>query len=171
MMRYSILKRNQTKTMRGVASVEFTILMAFLYIPLVMGTVEIARVFYQYNTLTKSVRESVKYVSLTSVTQLGYNTEVRYAKCLAAFGNIGCTGSPLVPFLNLNPAATPAERFAYIDPIIRIDTTNAGSPGTVAIKLVTVTVTGYQLGYVSNFFTGGFKAFNDISATMRQATT
>lgn len=157
MMRYSILKRNQTKTMRGVASVEFTILMAFLYIPLVLGTVEIARVFYQYNTLTKAVRESVKYISLTSVTQLGYNTEVGYAKCLAAFGNIGCTGSPIVPGLTIAK--------------ITIATTNAGSPGTVAIKLVTVTATGYQLGYVSSFFGGGSKAFNDISATMRQATT
>ena len=157
MMRYSILKRNHTKTMRGVASVEFTILMAFLYIPLVMGTVEIARVFYQYNTLTKAVRESVKYISLTSVTQLGYNTEVGYAKCLAAFGNIRCTGNPIVPGL------TTAK--------ITIATTDAGSAGTVAIKLVKVTVAGYQLGYVSNFFSGGFKAFNDISATMRQKTT
>ena len=163
MMRNTILKRNQIKTMRGVASVEFTILMAFLYIPLVLGTVEIARVFYQYNTLTKAVRESVKYISLTSVTQLGYNTEVGYAKCLAAFGNISCTGSPLVPFPNLTLEKILAK--------ITIVTTNAGSPGTVAIKLVTVTITGYQLGYVSNFFGSGPKAFNDISATMRQATT
>ena len=143
--------------MRGVASVEFTILMAFLYIPLVMGTVEIARIFYQYNTLTKAVRESVKYISLTSETLPTYATEVANAKCLAAFGNIGCTGSPIVPLL------TTAK--------ITIVTTNAGSPGTVAIKLVKVTATGYQLGYVSSFFGGGSKAFNDISATMRQATT
>ena len=157
MMRFPILKYGQSKTMRGVASVEFTILMAFLYIPLVLGTVEIARVFYQYNTLAKSVRESVKYISLSSATAPGYNTEVGYAKCLAAFGNIGCTGYPIVPSL------TTAK--------ITIATTDAGSAGTVAIKLVTVTVTGYQLGYVSNFFSGGSKAFNDISATMRQKTT
>lgn len=143
--------------MRGVASVEFTILMAFLYMPLVLGTVEIARIFYQYNTLAKSVRQSVKYISRTSVTAPTYNTEVGYAKCFAAFGNTGCTGSPIVPGL------TTAK--------ITIVTTNAGSIGTVVIKLVTVTVTGYQLDYVSNFFSGGSKAFNDISATMRQATT
>lgn len=157
MMRFPILKCGQSKTMRGVASVEFTILMAFLYIPLVLGTVEIARVFYQYNTLAKSVREGVKYISLSSATAPDYNTEVGYAKCLAAFGNIGCTGSPIVPGL------TTAK--------IIITTTDAGSPGTVAIKLVKVTVAGYQLGYVSNFFSGGSKAFNDISATMRQKTT
>ena len=168
MMRYPILKRNQIKTMRGVASVEFTILMAFLYIPLIMGTVEIARIFYQYNTLTKAVRESVKYISLYSPTiEPGYaippvngsltDTQIYKAKCLAAFGNIGCTGNPIVPSL------TTAK--------ITIATSNAGSAGTVAIKLVTVTVTGYQLGYVSNFFGSGPKAFNDISATMRQATT
>ena len=157
MMRFPILKYGQSKTMRGVASVEFTILMAFLYIPLVLGTVEIARVFYQYNTLTKSVRESVKYISLTSATLPSYATQVANAKCLAVFGNIGCTGNPIVPSL------TTAK--------ISIATTDAGSPGTVAIKLVTVTVAGYQLGYVSNFFSGGSKVFNDISATMRQKTT
>ena len=48
---------------------------------------------------------------------------------------------------------------------------SAGSAGTVVIKLISVTATGYQLGYVTNYFSGGFKAFNDISATMRQATT
>ena len=157
MMRLSILKRKQLKTMRGVVSVEFTILMAFLYIPLVLGTVEIGRVLFEYNNLVKSVRNSAKYISLTSATLPTYATEVANARCLAAFGNIGCTGSPIVPGL------TTAK--------ITIVTTNAGSPGTVAIKLVTVTATGYQLGYVSNFFAGGFKAFNDISATMRQATT
>ena len=157
MMRYPILKSNQSKTMRGVASVEFTILMAFLYIPLVLGTVEIARVFYQYNTLTKSVRQSARYISLYSATLPSYATEVDKAQKLAVFGNVGGTGSPIVPGL------TTAR--------ITIATSNAGSAGTVAIKLVTVTATGYQLGYVSNFFAGGFKAFNDISATMRQATT
>lgn len=157
MMRLSILKRKQLKTMRGVVSVEFTILMAFLYIPLVLGTVEIGRVLFEYNNLVKSVRNSAKYISLTSVTALGYNTEVGYAKCLAAFGNIGCTGNPIVPGLTIAK--------------ISIATSNAGSAGTVAIKLVTVTVAGYQLGYVSNFFSGGSKVFNDISATMRQKTT
>lgn len=157
MMCLPILQHKYSKAMRGVASVEFTILMAFLYIPLLLGTVEIARVFYQYNTLAKSVREGAKYISLTSATAPDYNIEVGYAKCLAAFGNIGCTGSPIVPLL------TTAK--------ITITTSNAGSPGTVAIKLVTVTVAGYQLGYVSNFFSGGSKAFNDISATMRQKTT
>ena len=139
-----------------------------------MGTVEIARIFYQYNTLTKAVRESVKYISLYSPTiEPGYaippvngsltDTQIYKAKCLAAFGNIGCTGKPIVPFPKLTLDKILAK--------ITIVTTNAGSPGTVAIKLVTVTVTGYQLDYVSNFFGSGPKAFNDISATMRQATT
>ena len=152
-----MLKRNQSKVMRGLASVEFTILMSFVYIPLILGTVEIARVFYQYNTLTKSVRQSARYISLYSATSPSYATEKDNALNLAVFGNIGGTGTPIVPGL------TTAK--------ITVVTTNEGSPGTVAIKLVTVTATGYQLGYVSNFFVGGFKAFNDISATMRQATT
>lgn len=145
------------KTARGLAALEFTILMAFLFSPLVLGTIEIARVLFEYNTVVKSVRNSAKYISVTSATLPSYSTQVANAKCLAVFGNVACTGSPVVPGL------TTAR--------ISIATTSVGSAGTVAIKLVTVTATGYQLSFVSSFFVGGNKAFNDISVTMRQATT
>ncbi|HYN54195.1 MAG TPA: TadE family protein [Methylotenera sp.] len=150
--------------MRGVAAVEFTILMAFLYAPLVLGTVEIGRVLFQYNTLVKSVRDSARYISLYSATGPNYAMQVTIAKCMAAFGNTGCTGNPIVSGLTTgnilignDGSGTPID---------------AGSAGTVALKLITVRVSGYQLSYITNIFiSGGFKAFNDISATMRQATT
>ena len=158
MMRLPILKRNYSKALLGIVSVEFTILMAFVYVPFVLGTIEIGRVLYQYNTLTKSLRESAKYISLNSATLPTYAAQVTIAKNLAVFGNIGGTGSPIVPGL------TTAK--------ITIATSNAGSAGTVAIKLVKVTATGYQLGYITSFVSGGGAlTFNDISVTMRQATT
>lgn len=158
MMRLSNFRPYQSKAMRGVAAVEFTILMAFLYAPLVLGTVEIGRVLFQYNTLVKSVRDSARYISLYSATGPGYATQETNAKCLTVYGNTGCTGNPVVPGL------TTAR--------ISIVTSNAGGSGTVAIKLVKVTATGYQLGYITRIFVnGGSKTFNDISATMRQATT
>ena len=164
MMRAFTFKRYQSKTMRGVAAVEFTILMAFLYAPLVLGTVEIGRVLFQYNTLVKSVRDSARYISLYSATAPNYAAQVTIAKCMAAFGNTGCTGNPIAPGL------TAAEVFIGTDgsgtPL------DAGSAGTVALKLITVRVSGYQLGYITKIIVnGGSKTFNDISATMRQATT
>ena len=152
-----VQKCKQAKAVRGVAAVEFTILMAFMFSPLVLGTIEIARVLFEYNSVVKSVRNSAKYISVTSATLPSYATQVANAKCLAVFGNIACTGSPVVPGLTMDR--------------ISIATSNAGSAGTVVIKLVTVTASGYQLGYVSSFFSGGTKAFNNISVTMRQATT
>lgn len=163
MMQAFISKKLRTKTMRGVAAVEFTILMAFLFAPLVLGTIEISRVLFQYNTLAKSVRDSARYISLYSATGPTYATQVTIARCIAAFGNTGCTGNPIVPGLTsakisigINNSGVPQT---------------AGSVGTVVIRLITVTASGYQLGYVTNYFGGGFKAFNDISVTMRQATT
>ena len=75
-----------------------------------------------------------------------------------------CTGNPIAPGL------TAAKVFIGTDgsgtPL------NAGSAGTVVLKLITVRVSGYQLSYITKIFVkGGSKAFNDISVTMRQATT
>lgn len=163
MMRPTLLKYYRSKSMRGVAAVEFTILMAFLFAPLVLGTVEIGRVLFQYNTIAKSVRESARYISLYSATGPGYATQVTIAKCLAAFGNNGCTGNPIVP--GLTSAQISIGTNGNGAPL------SAGSAGTVVIKLISVTATGYQLGYITSYFSGGFKAFNNISVTMRQATT
>ena len=157
MMPLNNLKYYYAKSMSGLAAVEFTILMAFVFAPMVLGTIEIGRIFFEYNNLAKSVRNGAKYISLFSPTQPSYGTQVAKAQCLAAFGNMGCAGNPIVPGLTVSK--------------ITIVTSSAGSPGTVAIKLVSVTATGYQLSYITNFFVGGAKAFNDISVTMRQATS
>ena len=165
MMRMSTF-RYQSKAMRGVAAVEFTILIAFLYAPLVLGTVEIGRVLFQYNTLVKSVRDSARYISLYSATAPNYAAQVTIAKCMAAFGNTDCTGNPLAPGL------TAAKVFIGTDTDGSGTPEDAGSAGTVALKLIKVRVSGYQLGYITKIFVnGGSKTFNDISATMRQATT
>lgn len=171
MMRSILPKYYRSKAMRGVAAVEFTILMAFLFAPLVLGTIEISRVLFQYNTLAKSVRDSARYISLYSATSPSYATQVTIAKCIAAFGNTGCTGNPILPNLTSAMicigAKDPVTGQLICDSVPRY----AGSAGTVAIRLISVTATGYQLGYATNYFSGGFKAFNDISVTMRQATT
>lgn len=147
-------QQRQLKNMYGMAAVEFTILMAFIFAPLVLGTVEIGRVLYQYNNITKSVRAGARYISLYSVTYPGYTSQVAIAKCIVVFGNTGCTGNAIVPSLTTGQ--------------VNITTSPAGGPGMVAIQLVKVSVTGYSLGYVTNFFGVDPKVFNEISVTMRQ---
>lgn len=157
--------------MRGVAAVEFAILVGFLIAPLILGTIEISRVLFQYNTLAKSLRQSARYISLYSATSPGYATQVTNAKCLAAFGNTSCTGNPILP--NLTSAMICIGAKVPVTDQLICDSVplSAGSAGTVAIKLISVTARGYQLGYITNYFGGGFKAFDNISVTMRQATT
>jgi Flp pilus assembly protein TadG len=157
-------KYRKFKTTRGMAAVEFTLLIAFVFAPLVLGTVEVGRVLYQYNSVAISVRDSAKYISLFSATSPGYAAKVTIAKCIAAFGNTGCTGNPIVPGLTTAKVLIGTDGSGT--PL------NAGSAGTVVLKLINVRVSGYQLSYVTNFFVnGGSKAFNDIGVTMRQATT
>jgi Flp pilus assembly protein TadG len=158
MMQAPNLNYRKFNTMRGLATLEFVLLMSFAYAPMLLGTVEIGRILYQYNSIVKSVRDSARYISLYSATDPSYATQVTNAKCLAAFGNTACTGSPIAPGLTAGQ--------------VTIATSNAGGAGSAVIKLVTVQVSGYQLGYVTTVFVnGGFKAFNNISVAMRQATT
>lgn len=139
-----------------MAAVEFTILMAFIFAPLVLGTVEIGRVLYQYNNIVKNVRASARYISLFSATYPNYANREDEAKKIALCGSINCTPAPFDP---LNP------------PVATVTTESVGTAGTVVIQLVKVSVTGYKLGYVTNFFGVDSKVFNEISVTMRQATT
>ena len=146
----------KSKAISGIVSIEFVLMMAGVFIPTTLGTLEIGRVFYQYNSITKSVRDGVRLISLYSLTDPSYtNIYQPQAKNLVVYGNTNGTGSPLVPGLTTG--------------MVSINTASVASAGS--IKLVTVTVTGYNLGYITSFFTANNQAFNVISATMRQATT
>lgn len=144
----------KTKLARGIVSIEFVLLMAGVYFPTILGTLEVGRVFYQYNSITKSVRDGVRLISFYSTTDPSYATYQTQAKNLVVYGNTAGSGNALVPGL------TTAK--------VSINTTSVGVNGN--IKLVMVTVTGFNLGYITNYFAGS-NAFNTISATMRQATT
>lgn len=154
MMQASNFNYRNFKAMRGMAAVEFTLLMAFVFSPLVLGTIEIGRVLYQYNSVAKSVRDGARFISLFRVTDPTYAAQVTIARCLVAFGNATCTGNPIAPGLSAGQ--------------VTITNAAAGGAGTVVLRLVTVTVTGYRLGYVTSIFVnGGSKAFNNISVVMR----
>lgn len=88
---------------KGVAIVEFIIVLPICLI-LIMATAEFGRVFMQYNTLTKSVRDGVRYVAAnalvgsTGVVSINGAVQAQ-AQNLVVYGNTAGTGSAILPGL------------------------------------------------------------------------
>lgn len=137
---------------RGVAIVEFALVLPFLLV-LTFITTEFGRALYQYNILTKSVRDASRYLS----TQLP-GTNAQQARNLIVYGNMAGTGTPLA--LGLTTSHVP-------DPVWQ---TEAGTP---PINTVTVRITGYAFRpLVPSVFglplaPNGLITYSDITATMR----
>lgn len=139
-----------TKTKQtGVALVEFALILPFLLL-LSLTAAEFGRAIWQYNTLTKSVRDSARYLSLQTP-----GTRMTQARNLAVYGNLSGTGSPLARGLSTTHIPDPVWQTAGTAPVI---------------NTVTVTVRGYQFqSMFSSVFgmTFGTLTYGDISATMR----
>lgn len=147
-MLLNMTKRKIPAKHKGAVAIEFALVMTFILVPLFLGTVELGRLLYQYNTIAKSVRDSAKYLSAVADTVPNYSTYKSDAVCLVVYGNIDCNGSPL---------ATDLEKATII----------ISSPTNVpGIKVVMVSVTGYQASFITNFFEA--LNFNNISVSMRQ---
>ena len=151
------------RTIRGAITVEF----ALLVIPLllvVFGVAEYSRALYQYNTLVKAVRDSVRYISQHNPADAAsYTAALSDARCLAVHGNTGCSGPSLAPGLTTDMVGITSN------PI----TTAAGT----SITLVEVRITGYAFQFVLNplRLAGGLAgnaaatiSFSDVHSTMRQ---
>lgn len=137
---------------RGAALVEFALILPFLLI-LVALTTELGRAIHYYGTLTKSVREAARYLSVRAP-----NTYVVQARNIIVYGNPGGTGTAQVP--GLSAANVPAPTYTF-----------TGS--YPAINTVTVTVQGYQfVPMLGNVFGTQFQilTFSPIRATMRSPT-
>lgn len=146
---------------RGVAAIEFAILVPVMLL-IVFGITEFGRAFYQYNSLTKSVRDGVRYLSMRAP---GAGHDV--AACLAVHGNQTCEGPALVPGLS-------TSMVSVCDAINCPGTHSAVSTGTGVVNLVTLSISGYQFVSAINAQLGAVTigapdmAFDPISATMRQ---
>lgn len=133
----------------GVALIEFALILPLLLM-LIFITTEFGRAVYQYNTLTKSVRDAVRYLSVQAP-----GTKLTEARNLVVYGNVAGTGSPLVVGLALSNVPTPTWQTAGTVPVIN----------TVQIR-----ITGYVF---RPLVTGAFRVlltnltYNDITATMR----
>ena len=135
----------------GVALVEFALILPLLLL-LTFITTEYSRALFQYNILTKSVRDAARFLS---VYNPGDATKFPIAKNLVVYGNPAGTGTPLVIGLTTSLVPNPVWQTAGTAPVI---------------NTVTIRVTGYVFRplFASAFGVSfGNLAYADISATMR----
>lgn len=134
---------------KGVALVEFALVLPFLIL-LSIITVEFGRAVWEYNTLTKSVRDAARYLSIQTP-----GTKITEARNLAVYGNPSGSGAPLA--IGLTPSLVP-------DPVWQ-------TAGTApVINTVTVRISGYTFNSMFVSVLGlpfGAIRFSDIKATMR----
>jgi Flp pilus assembly protein TadG len=90
---------------RGVAIIEFTIVLPILLV-LMLVVAELGRAFLQFNTLTRAVRDSARYVSANALNGASQTIDVATtaavyseAQALVVYGHIGNTGTALLPGL------------------------------------------------------------------------
>ena len=138
----------------GVALVEFALILPLLLL-LTFITTEFGRALFQYNILTKSVRDGARYLTPYNP---GDTAKIAIAKNLVVYGSPTNTGVPLVIGL------TTLQVSAAWLPV---------GPAP-AINTVTVTVTGYVFrpllasAFGLSFANGnGDIPFAPISATIR----
>jgi Flp pilus assembly protein TadG len=133
----------------GVALVEFALILPFLLV-LTLITTELGRALYQYNIISKSVRNAVRYLSMQAP-----GTNIDQAKNLVVFGNLSGTGSALAIGLSKSLVPDPVWSTAGTGPVI---------------NTVTIKVSGYRFTplFTSVFDINlGVMNFSDIGATMR----
>lgn len=155
---------NPSPRQSGAAAIEFAILIVPLMLML-FGVTEFGRAIYQYNTITKTVRDASRYLS-TVAPGTGH-TE---AKNLVVCGTTaGCGTSTLVSGLTTGM-------------VIICDAGNCASThlsqatGSGTVNLVTVTVTNFAFKSLVNIPIGGVTigapnmTYEPIQNTMRQAS-
>ena len=136
-------------TQKGVAIVEFALILPFLLL-LTFLTTEFGRAVWEYNTLTKSVREAARYLSIQTP-----GTKITEARNLIVYGNLAGDGPPLAAGLTTTLVPDPTWQTAGTNPVI---------------NTVTVRISGYSFNSIVNTVFGapfGDITFADITATMR----
>lgn len=154
------IKRRQ----RGVALVEFALILPLLII-LSAITTEYGRALYEYNIVTKSVRDASRYLSIQDPSIVTTEpAKITIAKNLVVYGKPSGSSSPLTIGLNsLDQVEVPTWSTAGANPTINTVTVTVrgcGSSEPPCFKFVPLfaSLFGAEFGEVN---------YADISATMR----
>ena len=154
------LECGDKQRMQGAAAVELALLLIPMLI-LILGVAEFGRALYQYNTLTKAVRDAARHLSQFNPNDSStYDEAKEDAICLAVYGGLSCGGEVLVADLTTD--------------MVSVNTINETSGAGVPITLVEVRITGFTFNFILNpliFLGGGDQSitFDDIRAIMRQS--
>lgn len=156
----STMQLGNKKSMRGAAAVEMALVLVSMFV-LILGVAEFGRALYQYNTLTKAVRDAARHLSQFNPHDASKYDEAKDdALCLVVYGSLSCGGEALVADLKTTMVSIKSIN----------ETTGAGVP----ITLVEVSITGFTFNFFLNpliFLSGGGQSitFGDIRAIMRQS--
>jgi hypothetical protein len=134
---------------KGIALVEFALILP-MFVMLLFLTTEFGRAYYQYDTITKSVRQAARYLSVRA-----QGRDIANAKNIIVYGNPNGTGSPLVPGLSLSNVPDPVWSSTGSYPVM---------------NTVTVSVTGFTFVPMAGSVFGmrlNNIVFGTIQATMR----
>ena len=149
-----------TKThQKGVALVELALILPLLLL-LTFITTEFGRAMFEYNAITKSTRDAVRYLTFQTP-----GTKITEARNLIVYGNLGGSGNPLVRGLTL--ANVPAVscctwQLTGTNPVINTVTVRVSN---YTYQSLFARVFGVAFGNASGNIT-----FNTITASMRAAT-
>ena len=141
---------------QGVELVELALILPFLILMSIL-VAEFGRALYEYNTVTKSVRDAARYLS----AQLP-NTNCAQAQNLVVYGQTTAGTTPLAPGLNTGAVSC---------------TWQSSGSYPQNISTVTVTVTAYRFKFMLGSVFGtklgdsnGGLTLSNIAATMRTET-
>jgi len=148
------------KKIQGYAIVEFIVVLPVLLL-LLLSTAEVGRALYQYNILTQSARNSVRYYAQNvylGSSRIPNPVSEENAKKLAIYGSVRNTNS-LIADSTVSDVTT----------ILAENVDNSGNDYvTVTINYKFILLSGDPLGAVLQLFGGTtFSPMFNISATMR----
>jgi Flp pilus assembly protein TadG len=164
----------QHRRQRGVASVEFALLLVPLLI-IGFGVLEYGRLLYHYATVVKSVRSAARLMAQRNPDNpSSYTIALSEARCLAVYGVLQCSQNqePLVP--GLKPShikICDRSSVTECDGLSLSDVKNVATGNdTGTLNLVMVRITGYEFNFLGLPFTGADSSlvFQPIQSVMRQ---
>lgn len=147
----------------GVALVELALALPLL-IMLSVLVAEVGRAFYQYNTLAKSLRDAVRFLSVQDPSIASTDPDrITQARHMVVYGvpSPAAGAQPLIPGLNLSHVPESAIRWSLTDT-------------TPRYRVVSIRVTGYAFRPLVGQVFGlrladdrGFISFGPVAAHMR----
>src|SRR5213592_364933 len=79
---------------RGQSLLEFAAVLPLLLL-IAFGVTEFGRAYYQYNTLSKAIRDGARYLTSHSYS----SAEITNARSMVVYGKTGGSGMPVLPGL------------------------------------------------------------------------